>query len=150
MKSNIAKSNRSVVRRGVWPSNAGTPVVTPLSPTVVYHYKDADELQSMHEGEINGFDYARDGHPNAEILADKISWLEGASTGFMTASGMSAITAVFMSVLQAGDKIAAASQLYGRSSRMMKEDWPRMGFETALFNASAIKPYACGLVVADT
>ena len=136
MESKMAKSKRSVVRRGVWPANAGVPVVTPLSPTVVYHYKDADELQSMHEGEINGFDYARDGHPNAETLAEKISWLEGASAGFMTASGMSAITAVFLSCLEKGDKIAAASQLYGRSLRMMQQEWPRMGFEAELFDAS--------------
>lgn len=136
MESKMAKSRRSVVRRGIWPANAGVPVVTPLSPTVVYHYNDADELQSLHEGEINGFDYARDGHPNAEILAEKISWLEGASSGFMTASGMSAITAVFLSFLEEGDKIAAASQLYGRSLRMMRHEWPRMGFETELFNAS--------------
>ncbi len=132
----MAKSKRSVVRRGIWPANTGRPVVTPLSPTVMYHYKDVDQLQSMHEGDINGFDYARDGHPNAEILAEKISWLEGASAGFMTASGMSAISVVFLSCLEKGDKIAAASQLYGRSLRMMQHEWPRMGFETDLFDAS--------------
>ena len=132
----MAKSKRSVVRRGVWPANAGVPVVTPLSPTVVYRYQDADQLQAMHEGAIGGFDYARDGHPNAEILAEKISWLEGAACGFMTASGMSAITAVFLTCLEKGDKIAAASQLYGRSQRMMRQEWPRLGFETELFDAS--------------
>ncbi len=132
----MKKSKKSVVRRGIWPENIGVPVVTPLSPTVVHHYKDADELQSLHEGEINGFDYARDGHPNAEVLADKISWMEGASCGLMTASGMSAITAVLLSVMNKGGKIAAASQLYGRSLRMMQQEMPRLGFETAFFNGS--------------
>lgn len=132
----MSTNQRSVVRRGITSTNVGIPVVTPLSPSVVYHYKDADELESMHEGEIKGFDYARDGHPNAEILAEKISWLENASSGFMTASGISAISAVFLSVLETGDKIAAASHLYGRSLRMMKQEWPRLGFETKIFNAS--------------
>lgn len=132
----MEKNRRSVVRRGVWPANTGAPVVTPLSPTVMYHYKDADEIQSMYEGDIDGFDYARDGHPNAETLAEKISWMEGASAGFMTASGMSAISAVFLSCLQKEDKIAAASQMYGGSLRMMQQEWPRMGFESEFFDAS--------------
>ncbi len=132
----MSTNRRSVVRRSVSYTNAGVPVVMPLAPSVVYHYKDADELQSMHEGKIKGFDYARDGHPNAEVLAEKISWLECATSGFMTASGISAISAVFLTVLEAGDKIAAASHLYGRSLRMMKQDWPRLGFETKIFNAS--------------
>jgi cystathionine gamma-synthase len=129
-------NNKSVVRRSVWPANAGTPVVTPLCLSVVHHYEDADQLQSLHDGEISGFDYARDGHPNAEILSEKISWLEGASSGLMTASGMSAITAVLLSFLNKGDRVAAATQLYGRSLRMMKEQLPRMGFETSFFDGS--------------
>ena len=132
----MKNNNKSVVRRGIWPENMGTPVVTPLSPTVVHHYQDADQLQSLHEGEINGFDYARDSHPNAEVLADKISWMEGASSGLMTASGMSAITAVLLSILKKGDKVAAASQLYGRSLRMMQQELPKLGFETNFFDAS--------------
>ncbi len=132
----MKEKKTSVVRRGIWPANTGKPVVTPLTPSVVYHYKDVDELRSKHEGGIVGFDYARDGHPNAEILAEKISRLEGASSGCMTASGMSAISVAFLSFLKKGDKIAVASQMYGRSLRMMKEEWPRMGFETEIFNAS--------------
>ncbi len=129
-------SNRSVVRREVTPSNAGRPVVAPLSPSVVYQYDNVDQLQSMYNGEIDGFGYARDGHPNAASLAEKISWLEKAPFGLMTASGMSAIASVFLSCLEKGDKIAASSQLYGRSLNLTQQELPRMGFETAFFDAS--------------
>jgi cystathionine gamma-synthase len=132
----MTKDKRSVVRRAPQPENIGIPVVTPLSSTVVHHYEDADELESLHEGQIKGFDYARDGHPNAEVLAEKISWMESASSGLMTASGMSAITAVIFSVMKRGDKIAASSQLYGRSLRMIQQEMPRLGFETAFFSGS--------------
>ena len=132
----MAINSKSVVRRSIFPANSGIPVVTPLSPTVVHHYEDADQLELLHNNEISGFDYARDGHPNAQVLADKISWMEGATCGLMTASGMSAVTAVMLAFLNQGDKVAAASQLYGRSLRMMKEELPRMGFETSFFDAS--------------
>ena len=143
----MKKSQRSVVRRAVTPNNAGTPLVAPLSPSVMYHYESASQLQAVHNREIEGFDYARDGHPNATTLAEKISWMEGAEAGIMTGSGMSAITAVFMAFLEAGDSIATASQLYGRSLYMTRNDLPRMGFRMRRFDASdpstfadAIKP----------
>ena len=143
----MKKPQRSVVRRAVTPNNAGTPLVAPLSPSVMYHYESASQLQAVHNREIEGFDYARDGHPNATTLAEKISWMEGAEAGIMTGSGMSAITAVFMAFLEAGDSIATASQLYGRSLYMTRNDLPRMGFRMRRFDASdpstfadAIKP----------
>lgn len=60
----------------------------------------------------------------------------------MTASGMSAISATFLSVLRAGDSIAAASQLYGRSLKMVTDELPRMGFPCRTFDASDPKTFA--------
>jgi cystathionine gamma-synthase len=132
----MKKSQRSVVRRGITPANAGRPLVPPLSPSVMYHYESASQMQSVHDDEVEGFTYARDGHPNGTALAEKLSWMEGAEAGVMAASGMAAITATFLSVLKSGDHIAAASQLYGRSLRLVGEELPRLGFETRLFDAS--------------
>jgi cystathionine gamma-synthase len=132
----------SVVRRGTVPESLGKPLVQPLSPSVVYHYEDADQLQSVYDGQETGFAYAREGHPNAHSLSEKLSWLEGASAGVMTASGMSAISATFLSVLQAGDSIAAASQLYGRSLKMVTDELPRMGFPCRTFDASDPSTFA--------
>jgi cystathionine gamma-synthase len=124
------------VRRGSVPANKGKPLVAPLSPSVVYHYEDADQLQALYDGEIDGFGYAREGHPNAESLADKLSWMEGAQAGVMTASGMSALSSVFLALLASGDSVAAASQLYGRSLKMLSGELPRMGFACRFFDAS--------------
>ncbi len=129
-------SQRSVVRRNITPENLGRPLSPPLATSVMYHYESLSQMQSLHDQEIEGFTYARDGHPNAAALADKLSWMEGAKIGVMTASGMSAITAAFLSVLRKGDSIAAASQLYGRSLKLVGEELPRLGFETRYFDAS--------------
>lgn len=136
---------RSVVRRSVSKNNAGTPLVAPLSPSVMYHYDSASQLEALHNNEIEGFTYARYGHPNASELAEKISWMEGAATGIMTASGISAITAAFLTVLEKGDTIAAASQLYGRSLLMVDSDLPRLGFETRHFDASEPSSFAAAI-----
>jgi len=132
----MSKKRRSVVRRSNQPENIGSPLTTPLSSSVVYTYSDVDQLKAVYEKQAEGFTYARYGNPNAAVLADKISWMENAQGGVMTASGMSALSAVFMGILDAGDRIASATQLYGQSLKMTSQVLPRLGFKNTLFDAS--------------
>lgn len=127
---------RSLVRRSITPPSVSRPVVTPLQPSVVYRSTDADELDAQYEGRAQGYTYAREGHPNATVLAAKIDWLEGVTPamggGVITGSGMGAVSAVFLGLLRAGDHIVAGDQLYGRSLRLLRDDLPRLGFSATL------------------
>ncbi|MEY1555513.1 PLP-dependent aspartate aminotransferase family protein [Yoonia sp. R2331] len=140
------KPPTSLVRRTDWPTSTSRPVVTPLQPSVVYASPDPDALDAQY-ADGSGFTYAREGHPNASVLAAKIDMLEGATGGIITGSGMSAIGAVFLGCLKAGDHVVGGDQLYGRSLRLMTQDLPRMGIETTLADptdvdamADAIRP----------
>jgi len=130
----------SIVRRTPAPPTVSQPVATPLWPSVVYRATDADELDRIYEGELPGYSYAREGHPNADVLAAKIDLLEGrrpgpsAPAGIVSSSGMAAVSAVVLGLLRAGDHVAAGNQLYGRSLRLVTSDLPRMGFATSLFD----------------
>ena len=121
---------KTIVRRSPFPASVSRPVVTPLSPSVVYASTSPDELDAQYEGRIDGYTYAREGHPNATVLAEKIDFLEDTEGGLITGSGMAAISAVMLALLNQGDHVVAGDQLYGRSLRMMKEDLPRFGIET--------------------
>ncbi len=121
---------KTLVRRTPWPASASRPVVTPLSPSVVYASETPDALDAQYEGRAKGYTYAREGHPNAEVLAQKIDALEGAEGGLIVGSGMAAVTATFLGLLKAGDHVVGGDQLYGRSLRMMKEELPRFGVAT--------------------
>ena len=121
----------NTVRRTPWPSSTSRPLVTPLQPSVVYTATDPDSLDAQY-ADGTGFTYAREGHPNAAVLAAKIDQLEGQAGGIITGSGMSAIGAVFLALLKAGDHVLGGDQLYGRSLRLMSEDLPRLGIETGL------------------
>jgi cystathionine gamma-synthase len=135
---------RSIVRRSRQPASVSRPLVTPLSPSVVYRSRDADQLDDQYEGRARGYTYAREGHPNADVLAQKIDWLEclpadgpsgGAiegSGGVVTGSGMAATSAAFLGLLARGDHIVAGDQLYGRSLRLLQKDLPRLGFTATL------------------
>jgi len=136
---------RSVVRRQEPPASATRPLVTPLSPSVVFRAADADALDAVYEGRAEGFSYAREGHPNASLLADKLAWMEGVETGVMTSSGMAAVSAVLLGLLKSGDHIVAGNQLYGRCLRLLTQDLPRLGFAASLVDASDAKAVAAAL-----
>ncbi len=126
----------SVVRRTPFPASVTRPLVSPIHPSAVYIARDAAEMNRVYEGAEAGFTYAREGNPNAEQLATKIARLEGAEAGLITCSGMSAVSAILLGLLKAGDTIVAGNQLYGRTLRLMSQELPRLGFATDLMDAS--------------
>ena len=132
----MTDDHRSIVRRSTVPSSVSSPVVTPIFPSVVYASADADSLDDQYEGRSQGFTYAREGHPNARVLAEKIDQLEGVVGGLITNSGMAALSALFLGLLRAGDHIVAGDQLYGRCLRLLTTDLPRLGFEASLADAT--------------
>lgn len=122
----------TVVRRTPWPAGTARALGTPLQPSVVYGAESPDALDAIYEGRETGFTYAREAHPNAEVLARKIDALEGLSGGLVVGSGMAAVTCALMGLLKTGDHVVGADRLYGRSLRMMADDLPRLGITTTL------------------
>ena len=52
------------------PDRVSSPVVTPLSPSVVYASPSPDELDAQYDGDLSGYTYAGERHPNADVLAN--------------------------------------------------------------------------------
>jgi len=129
----IRNDKGSLMRPDPLPESASRPVVTPLSPSVVYASDTPDMLDAQYEGDLQGYTYSREGHPNADVVAKAIDRMEGAPhLGVLTSSGMGAVSAVLMGLTQTGDHIIGGNQLYGRSLRLMAEDLPRLGIDTTL------------------
>ncbi|MGB7241327.1 MAG: aminotransferase class I/II-fold pyridoxal phosphate-dependent enzyme [Sulfitobacter sp.] len=123
----------SLIRPDALPASASRPVVTPLSPSVVYASDTPDMLDAQYDGDLKGYTYAREGQPNADVVGARIDRMEGAPfPGVVTSSGMAAVSAVLLGLLKAGDHVVGGNQLYGRSLRMMAEDLPRLGIATTL------------------
>jgi len=130
--------HQSVVRRTPFPRSATSPLVSPIVPAAVFVARDADHMNGIYEGHEQGFTYGREGSPNAEVLAAKIASLEGAESGLITSSGMSAVAAILLGLLKAGDHVLAGNQLYGRTLRLVTQELPRLGFATDVVDASDV------------
>lgn len=128
----MSDTPKTLVRRTPWPEGSSRPVGTPLQPSVVYASASPDALDAQYAGTSPGYTYAREGHPNADVLARKIDGMEGAEGGVIVGSGMAAVSAALLGVLKAGDHIVGGDQLYGRSLRMLTQDLPRFGIEASL------------------
>ena len=135
------------IRRMPWPEGSSRPLATPIQPSVVYASESPDALDAQYDGRNPGYTYAREGHPNADVLAARIDAMEGAEGGLVVGSGMAAVTLALLGSLQAGDHVLGGDQLYGRSLRLMSETLPRMGIATSLADptdaaamAAAIRP----------
>ena len=136
---------RTPVRRTPWPDSASRPLATPIQPSVVYASDTPDGLDAQYEGRAPGWTYSREGHPNAAVLAARIDAMEGAAGGVVVGSGMAAVTAAMMALLERGDHVLGGDQLYGRSLRMMAEELPRLGFETTLADPTDAAAFAKGV-----
>lgn len=65
--------------------------------------------------------------PNHDAVHAKLAALEGAEAALVTASGMAAISAALLSVLQAGDHVLAQDCLYGGTHTLLTADLARLG-----------------------
>src|SRR5207248_6351890 len=110
---------------------ASRPLVPPLYPAAVYTLPDLDALDAIMEGGEPGFIYARDGHPNAADLGDRLAFLDAPTEptpwAAVTASGMGAVTATLLSLLQTGDRVVASDKLYGRTAQLFQQELSRSG-----------------------
>lgn len=112
------------------------PLVPPLYQSSVYTLPDLDALDRISNGEAPGFIYARDAHPNARQLADELARLEGASWAVVCGSGMAAITACVLALVQKSERIVASNRLYGRTTQLFMQELVRFGIETTLVDAN--------------
>src|SRR5438045_3633727 len=85
------------------------PLVPPLYQSSVYTLPDLDALDQIVNAESPGFIYARDAHPNARLLAEELADLERASWALVCGSGMAAISAAILALVQQGDRVVASN-----------------------------------------
>lgn len=66
--------------------------------------------------------------PNHEVLHKKLAAIENAEAALVTASGMAAISATFLSILSPGDHVLMQECLYGGTHDLVTKDFPAFGF----------------------
>jgi cystathionine beta-lyase/cystathionine gamma-synthase len=129
-----------LVRSGAEPDPAYGAVVPPIYLTSTYRQAAV--------GEHRGYDYSRTANPTRSALEGTLAALEGGARGLAFASGMAAIDAV-LRLLQPGDHVLAANDLYGGSYRLFQRVYAQWGLEFTYASAADREAFL-GLIRPET
>jgi cystathionine beta-lyase/cystathionine gamma-synthase len=88
-------------------------VVPPLVQSSIFAYPSFDDLLAGLSQEHRHHVYTRGQNPTVEVLERKLASLERGEACKCFGSGMAAISAVFLGLLEAGDHVVFVNQVYG-------------------------------------
>ena len=112
--------------------------LTPIYATSTFVYDDAEQGMRRFSGQEEGYIYSRWGNPTFTEAEQKIAAMESFGItnadgsplhlkALLHASGMAAITTLFMMNLKAGDKVLTHYSLYGGTEEILRNVLPSFG-----------------------
>ncbi|MDQ4095252.1 MAG: aminotransferase class I/II-fold pyridoxal phosphate-dependent enzyme [Actinomycetota bacterium] len=109
--------------------------MTPVDFSTTYAFDDASEFAVASRDKAgSGYVYTRWANPTIDAFAVAVADLEGSESALAFASGMAAISCVFLGHCKAGDRIVAARQLYGGTHALLDQVLPRYGIRAETFD----------------
>ena len=119
----------------------------PIFMTSSFVFDNAAHAAAVFSGEQQGNVYARFNNPTVRTFEMRLASLEGGESCVATSSGMSAILATVMALLQAGDHLVASKSLFGSSIGLFDNYLKKFGVDISYVTlpstedwASAVRP----------
>ncbi|HJE68740.1 O-succinylhomoserine sulfhydrylase [Pseudomonas oryzihabitans] len=97
--------------------------------TSSYVFRTAADAAARFAGEVPGNVYSRYTNPTVRTFETRLAALEGAEQAVATASGMSAILAMVMSLCSAGDHVLVSRSVFGSTISLFEKYFKRFGIE---------------------
>ncbi|HET6746468.1 MAG TPA: aminotransferase class I/II-fold pyridoxal phosphate-dependent enzyme [Candidatus Limnocylindria bacterium] len=106
-------STRAIRAASKVPPAPQPPINVPIYQSSTFEVSSAQELAELLEFSRPGHSYSRYSNPTHAALEEALCELEGAEACHVTASGMAAIHAAILSIVQAGEEIVIPRAVYG-------------------------------------
>jgi methionine-gamma-lyase len=110
-------------------------VSVPIYQTSTFAFASTAQGAARFAGSEDGYIYTRLGNPTTRALEDCVARLEGGYRGLATASGMAAVSSVYLALLGQGRHVVSSRSVYGPSRVILETQLTRFGV-TASFVAS--------------
>jgi methionine-gamma-lyase len=111
-------------------------VSVPIFQCSTFAFPSAEEGAARFSGERPGFIYTRMGNPTTKALEDNITALEGGYAGLAAATGMAAISTVFLSFLEKGAHLVGTDAVYGPTRVILEKEFSRFGVDSTFVDTS--------------
>ncbi len=137
---NSWKTATKLVRGGLERSQHGE-TSEAIYLTSGFAYDSAEQAAARMAGDEAGFVYSRYANPTSRMLEERLALLEGAETCRIAASGMGAISTAMIAPCSAGDRVVAASALFGSCRHICSTILPRYGVETEFVDGADLEAW---------
>jgi O-acetylhomoserine (thiol)-lyase len=96
-----------------------TQIHAPISTSVQFGYERTQDVIDVFQGKAkNAFNYWRQGTPSTAALESLITGLENGHGTITFATGMGALTALFLTLLRAGDHVVSSAHVFGNTNSL--------------------------------
>jgi methionine-gamma-lyase len=117
------------VHSGCHPDPHTGSLAMPIYQSATFAMHNARHGAELFAHERKGYIYTRLSNPNHVAIEEKLADLEHAEAALATASGMGAISAAMLTMLNAGDHIISGRVLYGCTFALLRHGLTRFGID---------------------
>jgi len=101
----------------------------PIFPTSSFVFESAEQARALFSGEKDGNIYSRFTNPTVRTFEERLAAMEGGERCVATSSGMAAILATCMALLQAGDHVLCSTSVFGSTTILFNKYFVNFGVE---------------------
>ncbi|MFB3903222.1 MAG: PLP-dependent aspartate aminotransferase family protein [Acidobacteriota bacterium] len=106
----------------------------PIFQTTNFCFNSIDDMVAHAQGKRDQYLYTRNANPTLEVVEKKVAALESGEAGLVTGSGMAAMACALLAFLKSGDRVLAASSLYGGTLHLLNDILSRFKIGTDWFD----------------
>jgi cystathionine beta-lyase/cystathionine gamma-synthase len=126
------------------------PLGTPVYRTAAFAFESSAEYAAVLGDAVPGYTYSRIDNPTVDAFAAAVAALESAglpepATAQAFASGMAAISGVFLALARTGTHVVAPAATYGGSYSLLRNVLSRFGVETDFVDLTDLKQVRAAL-----
>ena len=145
MTKKMNRLHTKAIHGGLDPQAHGGAVSVPIYQSSTFAFPSADEGAARFAGASPGPVYTRMGNPTVQALESCVADLEEGCGAIATATGMAAISTVFLALLRQGDHVLATHPLYGSSRALLTRYFSRLGVTATFVPADDSKALAAAI-----
>lgn len=119
--------NTKAIHGGLDPADHRGAVSVPIYQSSTFAFPSAEEGAARFAGTSSGPIYTRLGNPTVQALEECVAALENGAGAVATATGMGAVSLVFLANLRQGDHVVGTHPLYGPSRGLLDKYFSRLG-----------------------
>ncbi|MBQ9066472.1 MAG: PLP-dependent transferase, partial [Clostridia bacterium] len=122
------KQETKCIMAGYTPEN-GQPRMIPIIQSTTFKYDTSEDMGKLFDLEASGYFYTRLQNPTNDMVAAKLTALEGGTAGMLTSSGQAASFFSVFNIAGQGDHVVASTAIYGGTFNLFNVTMRKMGID---------------------